>query len=47
MSENNQFLDALAQMQEVKAGDIVDVNVLSVEDGQINVGVQGLSLIHI
>ncbi|MCD5545865.1 30S ribosomal protein S1 [Lactobacillus delbrueckii subsp. lactis] len=41
MSENNQFLDALAQMQEVKAGDIVDVNVLSVEDGQINVGVQG------
>ncbi|MBW9307933.1 30S ribosomal protein S1 [Lactobacillus delbrueckii] len=41
MSENNQFLDALAQMKEVKAGDIVDVNVLSVEDGQINVGVQG------
>ena len=41
MSENNQFLDALAQMQEVKVGDIVDVNVLSVEDGQINVGVQG------
>lgn len=41
MSENNQFLDALAQMQEVKTGDIVDVNVLSVEDGQINVGVQG------
>jgi small subunit ribosomal protein S1 len=41
MSENNQFLDALAQMREVKAGDIVDVNVLSVEDGQINVGVQG------
>lgn len=41
MSENNQFLDALAQMQEVKPGDIVDVNVLSVEDGQINVGVQG------
>ena len=28
-------------MQEVKVGDIVDVNVLSVEDGQINVGVQG------
>ena len=41
MSENNQFLDALAQMQEVKVGDIVDVNVLNVEDGQINVGVQG------
>ncbi|WP_270236801.1 30S ribosomal protein S1 [Lactobacillus delbrueckii] len=41
MSENNQFLDALAQMREVKTGDIVDVNVLSVEDGQINVGVQG------
>ncbi|CAI97673.1 30S ribosomal protein S1 [Lactobacillus delbrueckii] len=41
MSENNQFLDALAQMKEVKEGDIVDVNVLSVEDGQINVGVQG------
>ncbi|APP09594.1 30S ribosomal protein S1 [Lactobacillus delbrueckii] len=41
MSENNQFLDALAQMREVKAGDIVDVSVLSVEDGQINVGVQG------
>ena len=41
MSENNLFLDALAQMQEVKVGDIVDVNVLSVEDGQINVGVQG------
>ena len=40
MSENNQFLDALAQMQEVKVGDIVDVNVLSVEDNQINVGVQ-------
>ena len=39
MSENNQFLDALAQMQEVKVGDIVDVTVLSVEDGQINVGV--------
>ncbi|KRK23859.1 30S ribosomal protein S1 [Lactobacillus delbrueckii subsp. delbrueckii DSM 20074 = JCM 1012] len=28
-------------MREVKAGDIVDVSVLSVEDGQINVGVQG------
>ncbi len=40
MSENNQFLDALAQMQEVKVGDIVNVNVLSVEDNQINVGVQ-------
>lgn len=41
MSENsNQFLDALAQMQGVEVGDIVDVEVLDVEDGQISVGVQ-------
>ena len=40
MSENsNQFLDALKQMQGVEVGDIVDVEVLDVEDGQIDVGV--------
>ncbi|NRO15879.1 30S ribosomal protein S1 [Lactobacillus helveticus] len=40
MSENsNQFLDALKQMQGVEVGDIVDIEVLDVEDGQINVGV--------
>ena len=41
MSENsNQFLDALKQMQGVEVGDIVDVEVLDVEDGQIDVGVE-------
>ena len=41
MSENsNQFLDALKQMQGVEVGDIVDVEVLDVEDGQIEVGVE-------
>ncbi|RHW53000.1 30S ribosomal protein S1 [Lactobacillus bombicola] len=40
MSENsNQFLDALKQMQGVEVGDIVDVEVLDVEEGQIDVGV--------
>ena len=39
MSENsNQFLDALKQMQGVEVGDIVDVEVLDIEDGQIDVG---------
>ena len=38
MSENsNQFLDALKQMQGVEVGDIVDVEVLDIEDGQIDV----------
>ena len=32
------FLDALKQMQGVEVGDIVDVEVLDVEDGQIDVG---------
>lgn len=41
MSDNsNQFLDALKEMQGVEGGNIVDVEVLSVEDGQIAVGVQ-------
>ena len=41
MSENsNQFLDALKQMQGVEVGGIVDVEVLDVEDGQIDVGVE-------
>lgn len=41
MSENsNQFLDALKHMQGVEVGDIVDVEVLDVEDGQIDVGVK-------
>lgn len=41
MSDNsNQFLDALKKMQGVEVGNIVDVEVLSVEDGQIAVGVQ-------
>ena len=41
MSENsNQFLDALKQMQGVVVGDIVDVEVLDIEDGQIDVGVE-------
>ncbi|EFG54976.1 30S ribosomal protein S1 [Lactobacillus amylolyticus] len=41
MSENsNQFLDALKQMQGVEVGDIVDVEVLYIEDGQIDVGVE-------
>ncbi|MFA7715635.1 30S ribosomal protein S1 [Lactobacillus acidophilus] len=41
MSENsNQFLDALKQIQGVEVGDIVDVEVLDVEDGQIDVGVE-------
>ncbi|MCI1289972.1 MAG: 30S ribosomal protein S1 [Lactobacillus sp.] len=41
MSENsNQFLDALKQMQGVEVGNIVDVEVLDVEDGQIAVGVE-------
>lgn len=41
MSENsNQFLDALKQMQGVEVGDIVDVEVLDIEDGQIDVGVE-------
>ncbi len=40
MSENsNQFLDALKQMQGVEVGDI-DVEVLDIEDGQIDVGVE-------
>ena len=40
MSDNsNQFLDALKQMQGVEVGDIVDVEVLDVEDGQLDVGV--------
>lgn len=41
MSENsNQFLDALKQMQGVEVGDIVDVEVLDIEDGKIDVGVE-------
>ncbi|MCT3596686.1 30S ribosomal protein S1 [Lactobacillus amylovorus] len=41
MSENsNQFLDALKQMQGVEVGDIGNVEVLDVEDGQIDVGVE-------
>lgn len=41
MSDNsNQFLDALKEMHGVEVGNIVDVEVLSVEDGQIAVGVQ-------
>ena len=45
MSENsNQFLDALKQMQGVEVGDIVDVEVLDVEDGQINVALKTLVL---
>ena len=41
MSENsNQFLDALKKMQGVEVGDIVDVEVLDIEDGQIDVGVE-------
>ena len=41
MSENsNQFLDALKQMQGVEVGDIVNVEVLDVEDGQIDVSVE-------
>lgn len=41
MSENsNQFLDALKQMQGVEVGDIVNVEVLDVEGGQIDVGVE-------
>ena len=41
MSENcNQILDALKQMQGVEVGDIVNVEVLDVEDGQIDVGVE-------
>ena len=41
MSENsNQLLDALKQMQGVEVGDIVNVEVLDVEDGQIDVGVE-------
>ena len=41
MSENsNQFLDALKQMQGVEVGDIVNIEVLDVEDGQIDVGVE-------
>ena len=41
MSENsNQFLYALKQMQGVEVGDIVDVEVLDIEDGQIDVGVE-------
>ena len=41
MPENsNQFLDALKQMQGVEVGDIVNVEVLDVEDGQIDVGVE-------
>ena len=43
MSENsNQFLDALKQMQGVEVGDIVDVEVLDIEDGQIDAGVEGV-----
>ena len=42
MSDNsNQFLDALEQMQGVEVGNIVNVEVLDVEDGQITVGVEG------
>ena len=41
MSDNsNQFLDALKEMQGVEVGNIVDVEVLDVEDGQIAVGVE-------
>ncbi|MDN6028755.1 MAG: 30S ribosomal protein S1 [Lactobacillus sp.] len=41
MSENsNQFLNALKEMQGVEVGDIVDVEVLDVEDGQLDVGVK-------
>lgn len=41
MSDNsNQFLEALKQMQGVEVGNIVDVEVLDVEDGQIDVGVE-------
>ena len=41
MSDNsNQFLDALEQMQGVEVGNIVNVEVLDVEDGQITVGVE-------
>ena len=42
MSDNStQFLDALEQMQGVEVGNIVNVEVLDVEDGQITVGVEG------
>lgn len=42
MSDNsNQFLDALEQMQGVEVGNIVNVEALDVEDGQITVGVEG------
>ncbi len=45
MSENsNQFLDALKQMQGVEVGDIVDVEVLDVEEGQIDVGVENAGI---
>lgn len=45
MSENsNQFLDALKQMQGVEVGDIVNVEVLDVEDGQIDVGVENAGI---
>ncbi|STX21034.1 30S ribosomal protein S1 [Lactobacillus gasseri] len=37
---SNQFLDALKEMQGVEVGNIVNVEVLSVEDGQIAVGVE-------
>ena len=41
MTDNsNQFLDALKEMQGVEVGNIVNVEVLSVEDGQIAVGVE-------
>ena len=45
MSENsNQFLDALKQMQGVEVGDIVAVEVLDVEEGQIDVGVENAGI---
>lgn len=41
MSDNsNQFLDALKEMQGVEVGNVVNVEVLDVEDGQITVGVE-------
>ena len=48
MSENsNQFLDALKQMQGVEVGDIVDVEVLDIEDGQIDVGVENAGVVGV
>ncbi len=45
MSDNsNQFLDALKKMTGVEVNDIVDVEVLDVEDGQIAVGVENAGI---